>query len=63
MKISHQIEGGTLEKAMCFDRYDSTNLNVNLTFFGGDSLSFHASREALAELITKLNTELEKVES
>ena len=63
MKISHQIEGGTLEKSMCFDRYDSTNLNVNLTFFGGDSLAFHASREALAELITKLNTELEKVES
>ena len=63
MKISHQIEGGTREKSMCFDRYDSTNLNVNLTFFGGDSLSFHASREALAELVSKLNTELEKVES
>ena len=63
MKITQSIEGGTLDKSMCFDRYDSTNLNVNLTFFGGDSLSFHASREALAELVSKLNVELEKVES
>ena len=63
MKITQSIEGGTLEKSMCFDRYDSSNLNVQLTFFGGDTLTFHASREALAELIAKLNAELEKVES
>ena len=63
MQITQSIEGGTLEKSMCFDRYDSTNLNVNLTFFGGDTVAFHASREALAELITKLNVELEKVQS
>ena len=63
MKITQQIEGGSLEKSMCFDRYDSSNLNVHLTFFGGDTVAFHASREALAELVSKLNTELEKVEA
>ena len=63
MKITQQIEGGGLEKSMIYNRYDSTDTNVSLTFFGGDSLSFHASREALAELVSKLNVELEKVES
>ena len=63
MQITQSIEGGTLEKSMCFDRYDSTNLNVHLTFFGGDTVALHASRESLAELVSKLNTELEKVES
>jgi len=60
MQIIHQIEGGTLEKSMCFDRYDSSNINVHLTFFGGDTLTFHASRESLETLITKLNEELNK---
>ena len=63
MKITQSIEGGGLEKSMTYNRYDSTDISVSLTFFGGDSLSFHASREALAELVSKLNTELEKVES
>ena len=63
MRITQQIEGGGLEKSMTYNRYDSTDISVNLTFFGGDSLTFHASREALAELITKLNAALEKVES
>ena len=63
MKITQSIEGGTLEKSMCFDRYDSSNLNVQLTFFGGDTITFNASRETLAELVSKLNTELERVES
>ena len=63
MKITQSIEGGGLEKSMCSGRWDSTDLNVHLTFFGGDTLTFHASREALAELIIKLNAELEKVES
>ena len=63
MKITQQIEGGSLEKSMCFDRYDSTNLNVHLTLVGGDTITFNASREALAELVSKLNTELEKVEA
>lgn len=63
MKIVQQIEGGGLEKSMIYNRYDSTDTNVLLTFFGGDTLAFHASRETLAELITKLNAELEKVES
>ncbi len=63
MKITQSIEGGGLEKSMTYNRYDSTDISVSLTFFGGDSLSFHASREALAELVSKLNAELEKVES
>tara|TARA_Y100001973_G_C4995430_1_gene231025 strand:- start:333 stop:524 length:192 start_codon:yes stop_codon:yes gene_type:complete len=63
MKITQQIDGGGLDKSACGGRYDSTDLNVHLTFFGGDTLSFHASREALAELVYKLNFELEKVES
>ena len=63
MKIVQQIEGGGLETSMIYNRYDSTDTNVLLTFFGGDTLTFHASRESLAELISKLNAELEKVES
>ena len=63
MKITQQIEAGSPEKSMCFDRYDSTNINVHLTLVGGDTITFNASREALAELVSKLNVELEKVES
>jgi len=60
MKILHQIDAGSVERASIFDRYDSTAINVTLTTSGGDTITFHASRETLAEIVSKLNTELEK---
>ncbi len=63
MKITQQVEGGVLEDSITYRNSYATGISVKLTFMGGDTVSFNAGREALAELITKLNTELEKVES
>ena len=63
MKITQQIEGGALEDSITYRNSFATGLSVKLTFAGGDTVAFNASRETLAELITKLNAELEKVES
>ena len=63
MKITQQIEGGVLEDSITYRNSFSTGISVKLAFMGGDTITFNAGRETLAELVSKLNTELEKVES